>query len=394
MTDVESNPVGSKSNRTVLFLAQMPPPLHGVTTMSKRVRGFMQDMPGVRVEHMWLGGARTLHDVGKSSIRKVAGFAWLLLRLAGRAISGRRYSMTYQTLAPHGEAAIRDALIIGVARWLSPRTLVHLHTQGLDEVLKGKSLSQKFIRYALCGTELIAISAHVGEAARRSGIFSAVHALPNYVPDPGRLTPEASPAIRCGYLGNLDPRKGVLRFVDVVSRMNADGIAVEGVIAGGPTKHLTTKDLQRYISQKGAGDFIKAPGFVSEAEKSRILHGLDFFIYPTDHDLAPLVVLEAMAHGAIPIVFDTGGLREMVGVEFQDHVIAEKGNPEVYAGKMVAIVRAISADPGRLARAKETARRHFELHYTEAVYRSRLASVVDSTPRPELSGVPGIPANA
>jgi len=363
--------------RRVLFLAQMPPPIHGVTTMSRRVRSMIEAMPGYEVEHLWLGGARSLHDVGKASVRKVTGFGWLLSRLAARAVTGKRYDFTYQTLAPHGDAALRDGLLIALSKRLTKRALVHLHTQGLEEILAGGSRRQRLLRSMIAGTELIAISGHVADMARRSGLFSRVHDLPNLVIDPGEPGCAPNARLQCGYLGNYDERKGVLRFIDCIAAIKAAGIAVDARIAGGPTKHLSADDVRAYATRRGVGDVVKVLGFVSEAEKYELFRRLDLFIYPTDHDLAPLVVLEAMALGAVPIVFDTGGLREMVGPRFADHVIAEKRDAAAFTSDIAALAAGYAGDPVRLSAAKTAARQRYETTYTPEIYEHRLAAILD-----------------
>lgn len=360
----------------VLFLAQMPPPIHGVTTISRRVRAMIEAMPGYEVEHLWLGGARTLHDVGKASLRKVTGFGWLLSRLATRAATGKRYDFTYQTLAPHGDAALRDGILISLSKRLTKRALVHLHTQGLEEILAGESRRQRLLRSMIAGTELIAISGHVAEMARRSGIFSRVHDLPNLVIDPGGPDYAPNARLQCGYLGNYDERKGVLRFIDSIAAIKEAGVPVDACIAGGPTKHLSADDVRAYATRRGVGDVVEVLGFVSEAQKHEMFRRLDLFIYPTDHDLAPLVVLEAMALGAVPIVFDTGGLREMVGPDFADHVVAEKRDAAVFTAAIAALATGYARDPVRLAAAKTAARQRYETHYTPEIYERRLAAIL------------------
>lgn len=381
-----------RGRRTVLFLAQMPPPIHGVTTMSRRVRAMIEALPGYSVEHLWLGGARTLHDVGKASARKIAGFAWLLARLALRGLTGKRYDLTYQTLAPHGDAAVRDGLIIWLSRRLTRRALVHLHTQGLDELLAGDTPRRRLLRAMITGSELIAISGHVGEMARRSGRFTRVHDLPNLVEDPGSPEFAAAGVLRCGYLGNYDARKGVLRFIDCIAAIKSAGIAVEARIAGGPTKHLSADDVRAYAAGKGVGDVVSVLGFVSETEKQTLFRALDLFIYPTDHDLAPLVVLEAMALGTVPIVFDTGGLREMVGPEFADHVITEKRDSAVFTIAIAALAKRYAEAPLFLEAAKARARACYEVRYTPEIYQQRLVAILDDTAVEEAMAAPRLHA--
>lgn len=362
----------------VLFLAQLPPPAHGVTTMSRRVLQMMRDMLGLEVEQHWFGSARTIEDIGRRDLRKVIGFGRLLLWLLGLWVTGTRVAFSYQTLAPHGDAAVRDLLLIAISKLVAKRAIVHLHTRGLEEILSGQTWKYRLMRSALRGSELIAITQGVADAANSSGVFSRVHWLPNLVDDTGGNGKQVrhGSELRCGFLGHVDPRKGVLRFVDAMRAMIDAGLDVRGTMAGGPSRHLSLADLRDYAREKGVGDRIEMLGFVDEDQKLAMFRGLDLFIYPTEHDLSPLVVLEAMVMECVPIVYDTGGLREMMGAEFADHVI-EPGSPDATA-QIVALASRYASDPEALASAKQRARKRVLDHYSEAAYRVRLGEVMQA----------------
>ncbi|MBU1213087.1 MAG: glycosyltransferase family 4 protein [Alphaproteobacteria bacterium] len=362
----------------VLFLAQLPPPAHGVTTMSRRVLAMLRDMSGLEVEQHWFGSARTIEDIGRRDLRKVIGFGRLLVWLVGLWVSRTRVAFSYQTLAPHGDAAVRDLLLIAISKQVASRAIVHLHTRGLEEILAGGTWKTRLMRAALRGSELIAITQGVADAATASGVFSRVHWLPNLVDDTGGEGSRSGNRneLQCGFLGHVDPRKGVLRFVDAVRAMTDAGLDVRATMAGGPSRHLSLAGLRDYARDKGLEDRIDILGFVDEDQKLEMFRGLDLFIYPTEHDLSPLVVLEAMVMECVPIVYDTGGLREMMGAEFADHVI-EPGSPDATA-RIVALAARYAADPATLAAAKLRARKRVLDHYSEAAYRVRLSAVIDA----------------
>lgn len=379
--------VGTKSNKSgqqevderrtapparVLFLAQLPPPVHGVSTVSAHVLRTLRGAPEFDVEHLWTGSARKIQDVGRKSIGKVIAFAGLMTRLAWRALSLRRYDIAYQTLAPHGDAAWRDGLVIAAGKCVARRSLVHLHTRGLEEILLSTSVRCRLLRWVLRGTELVAVSSGVAETARAWQGFRAVHVLPNFVPDPGRPNIAPGRRLRCGYLGNYDPRKGILRFIDIFAALKSEGFDVEGFAAGGPTRHLGAVDVRRYADERGIGPELAVHGFADEAAKRQLLGATDIFIYPTEHDLAPLVVIEAMAHGAVPVVFDTGALREMVGPSFEPNVVVPDRDPQASCAETVAIVGRHARDPAALASARHASRARYETHFTPGRFEADL----------------------
>jgi len=365
---------------SLLFLVQLPPPIHGVTVMSERVLREAASMSGINVRHLWTGGARELTDIGRKRFRKFTDFALFLLKLCAMQFSSKRYDIAYCALAPHGEALLRDALLIGAAKRTAGRVLVHLHTQGLHEVLDGCTFLQRVSRYLISGTELISLSEGTRVAAEASGRFKRVHMLGNSVPDPGEQVTQPSGRLRCGFLGNLDSRKGVLRFVDAIAALKQAGVPAQGTIVGTTSKYLRVEDVRAHAREKGISDLIETSGFVDEETKSKILGSLDLFIYLSDHDLAPLVLLESLAHSTVPIVFDTGAMREIVGPEFQENVISEKHDCDSYLAAIVSVARKYYEAPELLEAKKRAARRRYLELFSEEAFRSNLSRII----RPDL----------
>lgn len=364
----------AEPNVKVLALVQLPPPIHGVTAVSARVLQDIASFPDIWVRHLWMGGAKDLRDVGKKRAGKYVEFARLLAKVGISRLRGR-YDIAYCAIAPHGDALLRDAILIFAAKICARRVIVHQHTRGLQEVLDGRAKAQRIVRRLISGTELIALSKSARAEAVSTACFNRVHLLRNAVPDPGERSIETGHRLRCSYLGNFDERKGVLRFVDSVAAMRAAAIPAEGVIMGGSSRHLNVNDVWEYVQTKSLSKCIKVCGFCHEEAKSAMLESTDLFVYLTEHDLAPLVLLESMAHGAVPIVFDTGALREMVGPEFADNVISEKGDADKYLERITFLAQRYWDDPKLLLAARKAARRRYLEKFSESAFRAGLAEI-------------------
>ncbi|MCW2309950.1 glycosyltransferase family 4 protein [Rhodobium gokarnense] len=359
-------------NRAVLFLAQLPPPHHGQSAVAATVKGILERDAGLDVVQKWRGGAASNNDVGKRSLGKYFGFLALLLDLAFMLVSGRRFRLAYLGMAPWAHTAIRDALLAGMARLLADRVWLHVHGDGLEAILTGTGRKAALMRFLLRGTELIAITADTGRLGRRSGLFSHVIDLPNIAADPGaRATAPHSP-LTVGCLGNLDPRKGVLDFVDAIGRLENSGIPVAATMVGGPTAQLSVEDLKARVAERGLSDSITVTGRVTEDDKSRILGGLDVFLYLSRHDLAPLALIEGLAHGAAPIVLDVGGLAEMVGPRLAGNVLDPALTGTALLDEIETIFAAYKADPALLERDKAAARTQYLKEFSPDRYRNRV----------------------
>jgi glycosyltransferase involved in cell wall biosynthesis len=367
--------------RRFLLLAQLPPPVHGVTVMTQRVRDLVLDDGRWAVEHRWLGGSKSLQDVNRRTMKKYAEFAGLLLGLVLRGLTGPRADVAYTTLAPWTHAALRDALLAGAAKGVSARTLVHLHGEGLEGLLEGGSLKARLSRRMLKGTELIACTSGAAQIAERSGLFARVTLLPNSVADPGPVPkPAAGRKIRIGYLANLDPRKGVLRFVDALAAAHAAGVPFEAVIAGPATPFLSKDGVVARIDELGLQGVVAVDDGKYGAEKDAFLRGLDVLLYPSSHDHAPLVVIEALSYGVVPIVIETGGIPEILGAGLTRNVFHAKPDGEAFETFVTRALDRYACDPALLAADRAKARARYLETYTEADFTRRCRAILEAPP--------------
>lgn len=368
--------------RRLLLLAQLPPPVHGVTVMTQRVRDLVADDGRWKIEHRWLGGSKSLQDVNRRTIKKYLEFAGLLLSLLIRGASDPRVDVAYTTLAPWTHAALRDALLAGAAKVASARALVHLHGEGLDRLLDGGSLKARLSRRMLRGTELIACTSGAAQIAERSGLFSRVTLLPNSAPDPGPMPKPAAAGrkIRIGYLANLNPRKGVLRFVDALAEAHAADVPFEAVIAGPATPFLSKDGVLERIEGLGLGGLVAVEDGKYGAEKDAFLRGLDVLLYPSLHDHAPLVVIEALSYGVVPIVIDTGGVPEILGAGLSQNVFHAQSAGEAFETFVTRALERYACDPSHLAADRAKARARYLETYTEADFTRRCRAILEAPP--------------
>lgn len=361
--------------RRVLFLAQLPPPVHGQSAMAKATYQALGEGLGFEVTRRWAGGAAGNEDVGRRSLRKYLGFAGLVARLCAMALAGRRFDAAYLGLAPWAHTAMRDLLVAGLAKLVARRTWVHLHGEGLDGLLAGKGMRGRLARRLLGGTELIAVTAAGARAAGRLGVFARVFELPNLAADPGPPQERRREELVVSCLCNLDPRKGVLDFVDAVDAAIGRGMRLRAVIAGGDTAALTVEQLRRHVAERGLASVISVPGRVDEQARSRLLADSDIFLYLSRHDLAPLVLIEAMAHGCAPLVLDVGGLREMVGAGLSGNVLDAGLAGADLAAAAAGRLEAYGRDRPRLDADRGEARARYLRNHSPERFRERLEAV-------------------
>jgi glycosyltransferase involved in cell wall biosynthesis len=81
------------------------------------------------------------------------------------------------------------------------------------------------------------------------------------------------------------------------------------VVGDGPERRRLTK----LVHNVGIGKRVTFRGWLPRPELFQLFSEADLLLFPSLHDEGGLVVVEAMAHGLVPIVLDVGGPRALAG---------------------------------------------------------------------------------
>jgi glycosyltransferase involved in cell wall biosynthesis len=144
-----------------------------------------------------------------------------------------------------------------------------------------------------------------------------------------------------GFVGRIEPRKGVLDLVAAAPAIRESGARV--VIVGDDPYEPDS----RYLAQVRASVEVEQPGWVDDA--AGLMRSLDVLVAPSHQEPFGTVLAEAMAVGTPVVATRVGGLAEVV----QDGVtgrLVEPGDPEALAAA-VREVLARRLEMGAAARA-------------------------------------------
>jgi glycosyltransferase involved in cell wall biosynthesis len=116
------------------------------------------------------------------------------------------------------------------------------------------------------------------------------------------------------------------------------------------------------------------------AEKDTFLRGLDVLLYPSLHDHAPLVVIEALSYGVVPIVIDTGGIQEIVGPGLSQNVFHAQSGGEPFETFVTRALERYAIDRQWFAADRAKARARYLETYTEADFIRRCREILATLP--------------
>lgn len=123
-----------------------------------------------------------------------------------------------------------------------------------------------------------------------------------------RLEPAKHPSLTLGYLGRIEPNKGMTELLEALKICKAEGRKFKVRFAG---KEQTEGEyLPKF--EEALGEDFEYCGLVSGESKREFLDSLDVFVMPTYFEGLPMSLLETMSYGAVPVVTQVGSIPTVV----------------------------------------------------------------------------------
>jgi glycosyltransferase involved in cell wall biosynthesis len=172
--------------------------------------------------------------------------------------------------------------------------------------------------------------------------------------------------IQLVFFSNRTPTKGVRTAIDVSSQLLAQHPeALRVTFAGFPMDQSVENALERLV-KKHPLEVSVLDGVESEA-KCRLLGRADILLMPSRYPLegAPLVLIEALMHGAFCVVTDHAALPEIVGAS--GSVVNDE------AGIIDAYNTFAALRPDERQRIRVAAIERWQSHFSAEIYRGRVA---------------------
>lgn len=361
----EIRPVGKRS---ILFILQLPPPVHGASLMGEQVRG----MPGLgeRFETEFL----RLSTGSKGRVWKPS-FWRDLLRLYGavrRALLKRRFDLVYITPCASGLAFYKDYFVCLLARGKARRVLYHFHNKGLARNRFAPGwVKRSFLR----GVGVILLSPRLKSDLAEYACDTRIHCVPNGI-DP--LPPAPAPARTDGrvsmlFLSNMIRSKGVFVLLEACARLRARGVEFLCRFAG-PWYEIREEEFRARVQALGLDRYVEHLGPVYGSDKAGAMAAADLFAFPTFYpdECFPLVLLEAMSAGLPVVATEEGAIPDIVEDGVEGRVVPRE-DPERLASALESLI----ADGELRARMGAAARRKFESRFTRPVFERELLRVLE-----------------
>jgi glycosyltransferase involved in cell wall biosynthesis len=358
----------------ILFLVQLPPPIHGASAVNQSIKNSSLINEYFRTEFFNISPAKDLSDIGKMNVGKFfsivkifIGSVYLYLKFKPKLV--------YITLSPHGLAFYKDGLIAIILKMLGGRIVFHLHGKGIAGVTKRSWIKRLIYRAVFKNVEIIHLSDKLFyDLDNVRDISTSITAVPNGIDDSSYyFTVDKSPIFTFVYLSNLVRAKGadtLIRATALVNKKYAGLFEVK--IIGKTSNAAYLQELHDLITEDLAKT-IKIVGPKYDLEKILELKKSNVFVLPTKNDCFPLSILEAMAAGLAVISTDEGAITDIIDHGETGDVIPDS-SPISLAAAMVKHIENRQYNEN----CATAAHKKFLLNYTQLIFEQRFVASLNN----------------
>src|SRR5690606_13076121 len=238
-------------NKKILFLIQLPPPIHGASVVNKTIKDSRAINATFETRYINISPAAELADLGKVSLIKLLATSNIYV-LALKTYLTFKPRLVYLTLSPHGAAFYKDGLLAVILKLLGAQLVFHIHGKGIDSEAKKSRIKIFIYRLIFKGVDVIHLSPSLFydvETVRDH--TKKLFAVPNSVPVPPKLNIVRDDNVATFiYLSNLAPTKGadiLVRAAALLPSELQDKFKIK--IVGKSTNKKYTDEIIQLLSQ-------------------------------------------------------------------------------------------------------------------------------------------------
>ena len=121
----------SKSKPRILFIATLPPPIHGAALVSQQIKNSKLINDEFRCDWINLSTSRYLNEIGLLNVKKILRLFFSFLHTF-RLLLTHRYDLCYFTITCHGVGFFKDAPFVLLCKLFKRHILIHHHNNSIS----------------------------------------------------------------------------------------------------------------------------------------------------------------------------------------------------------------------------------------------------------------------
>lgn len=371
-----------KLNKTkVLFLAPLPPPVHGVSLLSDFLLKSEAIGKEFQLESLKTNFSTEIKAVGKFGLGKVYDFIKFFSRVSNR-LKINHYPLIYFCVSSSGLALLRDILLVlFLLKRYNSKLIFHLHGKHFIKY-KGNRwvallLKKTFYKVYIIQHSKLLMPYAEWFATDTGGWYFLPNGIPEIISDNelsetlvARNKKESPPIIL--FLSNMILEKGPMVLVEVLKILKERENFFKCIFVGAWFHDLKPETFFKTINNYGLEKWVEYKGPLYEKAKYEVLQMSDIFVFPTLNESFGNVALEAMQFGLPVVASSEGSLPEIIDDGLNGFLV-EKNNPLALAEKIETLLK----DKDLRRKMGEEGRRTFREKYTCDIYEKNIKEIFE-----------------
>lgn len=303
------------ANSDILFIGQFPPPMHGVAQMNIYAQKALSSE--FAVDTINLSSSKSINEIGRFNSKKIFSFLSNLISIV-KSISRHKKIIAYFTICPTGYAFYRDIIIVGLLKLAKVNIIYHLHGQGITKNSERSLIHRLLYKFTFKNSDIIHLSKVFIPEVSKFVTRSRIHIINNCIGEinePAKEDKNSKQIPSFIFLSNLMIGKGFIEYLEAIKALYKEGHDFRATLAGNAFDKNAKMRLDEWKKENweviDSGCLQILPACYGD-EKYRLLAKHDYFVFPSSIDTYPMVLIEAMSAGLIPIATKFGAMPEML----------------------------------------------------------------------------------
>lgn len=373
-----------KRNPRILFVAPLPPPVHGSAMVSQYIKNSQLVQGVFDSDFVNLSTSRKMDEIGKGGAKKLLRFIGAYFTLLWKLLT-RHYDLCYLAITCHDKGFLKDAPFVLLCKLFRRIVVIHQHNKGMSNCVD-RWPYRWLLPLVYRNTKVILLSWYLYPDIEKVVRKEQVVICPNGIPELFDKEPHFErnnkvPSLL--FLSNLIPSKGVYVLLDACRILKERGFDFVCDFVGGETKEIDRAVFEAEVKLRELEGCVVYHGPQYGEDKLRFFRQANVFVFPTYYynECFPLVLLEAMQWGLPLVSSDEGGIPDIV----QDEVngfITERENVAALADALGVLI----ANPTLCLQMGERGHQRYKEEYTLETFERKFVEVIKACcKRPKMT---------
>lgn len=288
----------------ILFIVQVPPPVHGASLMNKLVIDRASRITNNQCITIKLNFAKSISDLQRFKPRKLLRAITVALEIIWKTIKYKPQTI-YFSMVPIGLVLLRDSFYLMLCKTFAPRSkkIIHLHRPGMLQFYSQRPYLHRFYNLIFKGCEIIHLTPLLAKRELLPLRLSKSHitVIPNSIIKTPDYTKQKKDWNNILFLSNFLRHKGYIELVEAFAELHSKYNNLTLTLAGAFPSENDRQKLLDKIELYGLNQSIEVLGAVYESKRFELYSKAGIFVLPSKLEYFPLVILEAMSESCAVI---------------------------------------------------------------------------------------------